>query len=155
MIPFASVLVLWSLLSATQPQSRAPFVISGHEVVPGQRLDINIPIAAGPLDPATVVPVTVFHGQVPGPVLAITAGVHGYEFPPILAAQQLLGRIDPTRLSGTVILLRLAHLAAFEQRVPYVNPYDRKNLNRVFPGNPDGTQAERIAWAITTEVIRR
>ena len=39
--------------------------------------------------------------------------------------------------------------------MPYVNPFDRKNLNRVFPGRPDGTQAERIAWAITTEVIRR
>ena len=39
--------------------------------------------------------------------------------------------------------------------MPYVNPFDRKNLNRVFPGKPDGTQAERIAWAITTEVIRR
>lgn len=39
--------------------------------------------------------------------------------------------------------------------MPYVNPFDRKNLNRVFPGKADGTQAERIAWTITTEVIRR
>jgi predicted deacylase len=67
----------------------------------------------------------------------------------------LLTRIDPARLSGTVVLVRLTHVAAFEQRVPYVNPFDRKNLNRVFPGKADGTQAERIAWAITTEVIRR
>jgi len=39
--------------------------------------------------------------------------------------------------------------------VPYVNPHDRKNLNRVFPGRADGTQSERIAWALTMEVIRR
>jgi uncharacterized protein len=52
-------------------------------------------------------------------------------------------------------MVRLAHVEAFEQRVPYVNPFDRKNLNRVFPGRADGTQAERIAWALTTEVIRR
>jgi predicted deacylase len=51
--------------------------------------------------------------------------------------------------------VRIAHVAAFEQRVPFVNPHDRKNLNRVFPGRADGTQAERIAWALTTEVIRR
>jgi predicted deacylase len=88
-------------------------------------------------------------------VLALTAGVHGFEYPPIVAAQRLLTRIDPARLSGTVVLVRIAHVAAFEQRVPYVNPHDRKNLNRVFPGRPDGTQAERIAWAITREVIRR
>jgi predicted deacylase len=54
-----------------------------------------------------------------------------------------------------VILVRLAHVAAFEERVPYLNPFDRKNLNRVFPGRAEGTQSERIAWAITTEVIRR
>ena len=39
--------------------------------------------------------------------------------------------------------------------MPYVNPFDRQNLNRVFPGKADGTQSERIAWALTTEVIRR
>jgi predicted deacylase len=39
--------------------------------------------------------------------------------------------------------------------VPFVNPFDRKNLNRMFPGRADGTQAERIAWTLTTEVIRR
>jgi predicted deacylase len=88
-------------------------------------------------------------------VLSITAGVHAYEFPPILAAQQLLSRIDPATLRGTVILVTVAHVPAFEHRVPYVNPFDRKNLSRVFPGDPSGTQAERIAWVLTTEVIRR
>lgn len=136
-------------------QERTAFVIAGRQVPPGQRVDLDLPVAAGATDPATIVPVTVFHGAAPGPVLALTAGVHGFEYPPILAAQRLLDRIDPARLSGTVILVRIAHVAAFEQRAPYVNPHDRKNLNRVFPGRPDGSQAERIASAITTEVIRR
>jgi predicted deacylase len=70
-------------------------------------------------------------------VLVLTAGVHGFEYAPILAAQQLRDRIDPRTLAGTVILVRLAHVAAFEQRVPFVNPFDRKNLNRVFPGTAD------------------
>ena len=132
-----------------------PFVLAGQSVAAGQRLNIDVPVPAGKLDPATHIPVTVFHGAATGPTLALTAGVHGFEYPPILAAQQLLERIDPRELSGTVILVRIAHVAAFEQRVPYVNPFDRKNLNRVFPGSPDGTQSERIAWALTTEVIRR
>jgi predicted deacylase len=141
-------------VAAIEQQGTA-FTITGHHVSAGQRLDFDLPIAAGASDPATVIPITVFHGAQPGRVLAITAGVHGYEFPPILAAQELLSRIDPSRLRGAVILVRLANVAAFEERAPYVNPHDRKNLNRVFPGNADGTQAERIAWAITTEVIRR
>ena len=110
---------------------------------------------AGATDGATYVPVTVFHGTAPGPVLALTTGVHGFEFVPILAAQRLLTRLDPARLRGTVMLVRLAHVEAFEQRVPYVNPFDRKNLNRAVPRQPDGTQTDRIAWTITTEVIRR
>ncbi len=136
-------------------QPRAPFMLAGQGVSAGQRADIDIPVPAGPADPATIVPVTVFHGAGAGPVLALTAGVHGYEFPPILAGQQLLTRIDPGRLAGTVILVRLAHVAAFEHRVPYVNPFDRRNLNRVFPGKADGTQTEHIAWVLTREVIRR
>jgi predicted deacylase len=132
-----------------------PFAIGGRMVQPGQRTDIDLEVRSGATDPATYIPVTVFHGTQAGPVLALTAGVHGYEYVPILAAQRLLERIDARRLRGTVILVRIAHVEAFEQRVPYVNPYDRKNLNRVFPGRADGTQSERIAWALTTEVIRR
>jgi predicted deacylase len=132
----------------------APFAIAGVEVTPGSRFDVDVPVTAGS-DPATSIPITVFHGSRPGRVLAITAGVHGYEFPPILAGQALLERIDPKQLTGTVILVRLASVNAFDERTPYVNPVDRKNLNRVFPGRADGTQTERIAWTITTEVIRR
>jgi predicted deacylase len=135
--------------------TRPAFEIGGARVAAGQRLDVDIPVPAGATDPATAVLVTVVHGVRPGRVLALTAGVHGFEFPPILAAQQLRDRIDPTTLAGTVILVRLAHVAAFEHRVPFVNPFDRKNLNRVFPGSASGTQAERIGWTLTTEVIRR
>lgn len=129
--------------------------MAGTTTTAGTRRDLDLVVAAGATDPATRIPVTVFHGMRPGRVLALTAGVHGFEYVPIVAAQRLLGRIDPTTLTGTVVLVRIAHLAAFEGRVPFVNPFDRKNLNRVFPGRVDGTQAERIAWALTTQVIAR
>jgi uncharacterized protein len=140
---------------ATSAQTREPFLLAGRMIPAGERLDIDLPVAAGTSDPATYVPITVLHGAQPGPVLALTMGVHGYEFAPILGGQALLSRLDPRGLSGTIILVRIAHVEAFEHRVPYVNPYDRKNLNRVFPGRSDGTQSERIAWALTTEVVRR
>lgn len=151
-----SVTALLALTAGVaQAQPRASFTLAGYSVPAGQRSDFDIAVPAGAADTATVVPVTVFHGAAPGPVLALTAGVHGFEYTPILAAQKLLARLDPARLRGTVILVRLAHVEAFLQRVPYVNPFDRKNLNRVFPGSPSGTQTDRIAWALTTEVIRR
>lgn len=149
------LLVLLAVAPPVAAQPRAPFAIAGQTVAAGTRADLDLAVPAGAADGATRVPVTVFHGAQAGPVLALTAGVHGFEFVPILAAQRLLTRIDPATLRGTVLLVRIAHVEAFEQRVPYVNPFDRKNLNRMFPGKADGTQAERIAWAITTEVIRR
>jgi predicted deacylase len=149
------VVTAWLVVAGAGAQAQTPFAIGGRTVPPGQRLDLDLPVAAGPSDGATYVPVTVFHGAAPGPVLALTMGVHGFEYAPILAAQRLLTRIDATRLRGTVIMVRLAHVEAFEQRVPYVNPFDRKNLNRAFPGSPTGTQTERLAWTLTTEVIRR
>ena len=142
-------------LTPTFAQGRAPFRIGSVSVPAGQRLDLDLAVPAGTRDGATRVPITVFHGAADGPVLALTAGVHGYEFVPILATQRLLMRVDPMRLRGTVILVRVAHVEAFEHRAVYVNPHDRKNLNRVFPGKADGTQAERIAWALSTEVIGR
>jgi len=150
-----AVVVLCCRAEARPSNQHGSFAIAGQMVAPGQRQDIDLEIPKGASDPATRIPVTIFNGVRPGPVLAITAGVHGYEFPPILAAQRLLETIDAARLSGTVVLVRLANVAAFEERVPYVNPYDRKNLNRMFPGRSDGTQTDRIAWALTTEVVRR
>ncbi len=153
-------MALWAWLTTTssvsaQSPSRQPFTIGGRSVPAGQRVDLDLQVPAGTTDPATYIPVSVFHGTGPGPVLALTMGVHGFEYAPILAAQRLLGRIDAGTLGGTVIVVRIAHVESFEQRVPFVNPFDRKNLNRMFPGRADGTQAERIAWALTTEVIRR
>ncbi|GAB5528073.1 MAG: succinylglutamate desuccinylase/aspartoacylase family protein [Roseivirga sp.] len=102
-----------------------------------------------------LVPVTVFHGVKPGPVLGITAGVHGYEYSPILAGQQLIDRLDPTEMSGTVILVQVANMGSFLGRSPFTNPLDGKNLNRSFPGSASGTITERLAHFISTEVIGR
>ena len=147
---------LFLALSLTLALSaRDPFPIGASSVPEASRLDLDLPVPAGPSDAATFIPVSVFHGARPGPVLAITLGIHGYEFPPILAGQRLLDRLDPRQLSGTLILVRLAHVEAFRHRAVFYNPSDRKNLNRVFPGRPDGSQSERIAHVLSQEIIRR
>jgi hypothetical protein len=106
------------------------------------------------VDAGTRVPVTVVHGAKPGPVLALIAGTHGYEYTSILALQRLRARLEPQALAGSVILVHLANPVTFYGRRIYYGP-DGKNLNRVYPGKPDGTQSERIAHAITREVIAR
>jgi predicted deacylase len=111
---------------------------------------ISVPDAS---DPGTDIPVTVIEGEYDGPVLALIAGTHGSEPSPILALQRVRTEIRPAELHGTVIIVHVANLPSFTRRTIYRGPYDWKNLNRVFPGKADGTASERIAHAITTQVI--
>jgi predicted deacylase len=51
--------------------------------------------------------------------------------------------------------LPLVNIASFEQKVPHVNPVDGKSMNRFYPGKQDGTQTERVSYAITKQVVER
>jgi hypothetical protein len=112
-----------------------------------------IEIPAG-TDAGTRIPLTTIEGA-PGFTLALIAGNHGYEYPPILALQKLRREIDPATLFGTVMMVHVANMPSFLGRTVYFSPVDGKNLNRCYPGSADGTVSERIAHAITTEVIER
>jgi predicted deacylase len=113
-----------------------------------------ISVPAG-VDAGSEIPLTTIRGARPGPTLALVAGNHGYEYPPILALQRLRGRIAAEHLSGTVLMVHVANMPSFLGRTVYFSPVDGKNLNRCYPGRPDGTLSERIAHAITTEVIEQ
>lgn len=130
-----------------------PLDIAGTIVPPGTIKNVTLEVAAGENDPATFIPVTVINGKNDGPVLATVAGVHGYEYISILATEKWAETLSPESISGALIIVRLAHIPAFEERSIYVNPFDRKNLNRSFPGSISGTQTERIAHAISTHIV--
>jgi predicted deacylase len=133
---------------------RGAFRVGAVEAAPGTRVSGFLEVPAG-ADAGTELPVTVIHGQRPGPVLALVAGTHGAEYPAITALQRLRTSLDPASLGGSLILVHIANPASFRARSVYRNPVDGRNLNRVFPGAADGTQSERIAHVITREVIER
>jgi len=111
-------------------------------------------MASGTIDLGdTNIPITVINGAKAGPVLALIAGNHGYEYPPILALQNLRPKINPKKLAGAMIMVHVANMPSFLGRTVYFSPVDQKNLNRVYPGKRDGTVSDRIAYAITKEVI--
>src|SRR5580692_214295 len=89
-----------------------------------------------------------------GPHLTVIAGVHGTEYTSIAAARELIAELRPAELSGTVTVAPVINLPAFWERTPFVVPFDGKNLNRSFPGDADGTAAERIAHAVTRFLIK-
>jgi uncharacterized protein len=89
-----------------------------------------------------------------GPHLTVIAGVHGTEYTSIAAARELLAELGPADLSGTVTIAPLINLPAFWARTPFIVPLDGKNLNRSFPGDAGGSAAERIAAAVTGQLIK-
>jgi hypothetical protein len=121
---------------------------------PGQRVNGVISVARGS-DAGTDVPVILIHGARPGPMMALVAGAHGTEYASILALQKLARAVDPASLSGTVVIAPLLNVASFSQVVPHLNPVDGKNMNRFYPGKPDGTQTERVSWALTKQVLEK
>ena len=98
-------------------------------------------------------PIVVIRGSAAGPVLGITAGIHGSEYSSIEAAKRLALLIEPSDLLGILIICPIVNIAAFQQRSVYINPLDFLNLNRVFPGQADGSASQRLAAAISKQII--
>jgi len=134
--------------------SALAFVVGTATAAPGQKAYGTIEVPAGS-DPALSIPVVVAHGAHPGPVLALVSGAHGTEYASIIALERVIARLDPAALSGTVIVVPLVNINSFEQKVPHVNPTDRKSMNRFYPGKADGSQTERASYMITKEVVDR
>ena len=139
--------------SAGMPAQNS-FSVGTATAGPGQKATGTLDVPAG-VDAATSIPVVVVRGAKPGPVLALVSGAHGTEYTSIIALEKVIQTLDPAQVSGTVIILPLVNIPSFEQKVPHVNPVDGKSMNRFYPGKQDGTQTERVSYAITKQVVER
>src|SRR5216684_8495871 len=142
-------LILLSCVLCVAATAQQPALTVGTAIaVTGQAVTGFIEVSAGS-DVGTNIPVAVIRGPKPGPTLALVAGAHGTEYASIIALEKLIQELDPAEISGTVIVVPLVNIASFEQKVPHLNPVDGKSMNRLYPGKADGTQTERISWAVT------
>jgi predicted deacylase len=99
-------------------------------------------------------PVIELTGDQDGPRLTVLAGVHGCEYAPMAAVRRWTRELAARDgLRGRVIAVPVLNLTSFRSRTPFVTPDDGKNLNRCFPGDPDGTFSERLADAVFHELI--
>src|SRR5438045_8800361 len=99
LITAAAILQLF-FASLTSAQGRATFTVGTATAARGQKVTGTIEVPAGS-DAALSIPVAVFHGAKPGPVLALVAGAHGTEYTSIIALEKLIVTFDPVQLSGT------------------------------------------------------
>jgi predicted deacylase len=98
-------------------------------------------------------PVLVVNGAMPGPTLCLTAAVHGDELNGIEMVRRVMHDIDPDTLAGAMIGVPIVNVQGFRRNSRYLP--DRRDLNRYFPGNPNGSAAARIAYSFFNNVITR
>ena len=133
------------------PDSLPPLTVGPLKATPGTRVTGLVPVDLGS---ATVdLPIVLVNGARPGPRVAATAGIHGAEYVSIAALREVALDLDPATLQGSLVAVLTASPVAFASRTIYVNPLDGLNLNRQFPGDPEGSPTRRLAHWLTTNVI--
>jgi len=150
----ASFVLTLVLAGLTAGQDRKTFTVGNATAARGEKVTGAIEVPAG-VDAGLSIPVAVIHGAKPGPVLAVVAGSHGTEYTSIIALEKLIAMLNPAEISGTVIVVPLINIQSFEQKVPHINPVDKKSMNRFYPGKMDGSQTERASYLITKQVVEQ
>ena len=138
-------------VSAEEAEEAEPVWLLGEEVMPGTNARLSW--AATELFEGVPVstPVLVVNGARPGPVLCLTAAIHGDELNGIEMVRRVMHDMVPEKLAGTIIGVPIVNVQGFRRGSRYLP--DRRDLNRYFPGNPRGSAASRIAHSFFTNVV--
>lgn len=126
-------------------------VIAGHEIEPGEFREIDINIARLPSHTQIDTPIYVSRSEQDGPVLALTAGMHGDEINGMEIVRRILEEGLHKVQRGTVVCMPITNVYGFlnfSRDVP-----DGKDVNRSFPGSKNGSLASRVAYNLTHKII--
>lgn len=132
---------------------RQPFVIGGVSIAAGERRLVDLPVSKLSNHTPVTLPVHVLHGPRPGPTMFLTAAVHGDELNGVEIIRRVLRTLQPGNVSGTLLAVPVVNAYGFIGRSRYLP--DRRDLNRSFPGSPNGSLAARLAHILLTEVVKR
>lgn len=131
------------------------FTIGDLSVKPGERAYGKLGTFYLSDGTAVSLPLMVVRGEQDGPVLWISAGMHGQEMSGIPVIWEIIKeRVDPKTLRGTVVGAPLLNPFSFNGRT-YYTPEDGYNVNRVFPGDSGGLLTHRIANLILEEGVKK
>lgn len=131
----------------TERRHTVPFQLLGQNVKPGsiERLSWV------PFSGVEATPVVVVRGVRHGPTLCLTAAVHGNEINGIRIVQRIIHSLEPHKLSGNVIAVPIVNLQGFRRKSRYLS--NKRDLNRYFPGHPQGNAAARIAYSFFHGIV--
>ncbi|MEZ5524991.1 MAG: succinylglutamate desuccinylase/aspartoacylase family protein [Pseudomonadales bacterium] len=136
---------------AAETDATPPLLFLGTQVLPGTSTRLAWSPSQSFESIASPTSVLVVKGANTGPVLCLTAAVHGDELNGIEIVRRVMYALEAEKLSGTVIGVPIVNLQGFQRSSRYLT--DRRDLNRFFPGNTQGSSASRIAYSFFREVI--
>ncbi|HEX7036122.1 MAG TPA: succinylglutamate desuccinylase/aspartoacylase family protein [Pseudomonadales bacterium] len=139
--------------SAKRERRNPGLYIAGVHATAGKRTAFDLPGAQlythTPLD----MPVEVICGRLDGPVLLVCAAIHGDELNGVEIIRRLRTLKVLDRLRGTLVLVPVVNLFGFIHRSRYLP--DRRDLNRCFPGNAEGSLGSRVAHLFFSEIASK
>jgi predicted deacylase len=125
----------------------------GEKIEPGESRNVQLAVGESYSSMAVQIQIHIRRGLSDGPVVFVTAALHGDEINGCGAIRQLIQDDDFQLLRGAVVLVPVLNLPAFERHSRYLP--DRRDLNRSFPGTPDGSLASRMAHTVFSEIVMR
>jgi predicted deacylase len=133
--------------------TRPPLELAGSVIAAGQRATLEIPLAGLYTAAPVAMPLQVVHGRGDGPVVFVSAAVHGDEIKGVEIIRRLLRMPILRRMNGTLIAVPIVNVFGFHNRSRYLP--DRRDLNRSFPGHEKGSLAARLADVFMTQIVSK
>ena len=128
-------------------------VIGGNKIPRGKRERVQIEFASLYDYTQLTIPVEVIRGARRGPVLFISAAVHGDEINGVEIIKKILKKSFLKKIKGTLILVPVVNIFGFNNKSRYLP--DRRDLNRSFPGSKKGSLASRLAYTFMREIVAK
>ena len=127
--------------------------IAGSQIAPGERAQIDLPVAALSTHVPITMPVHIINGRRDGPRLFLSAAIHGDEINGIEIVRRVMKLSTVRNIRGVLFAIPIVNVPGFLNLSRYLP--DRRDLNRSFPGSTEGSLAGRIAKLVMDEVVWR
>ncbi|MEX2523352.1 MAG: succinylglutamate desuccinylase/aspartoacylase family protein [Gammaproteobacteria bacterium] len=137
----------------TKKKIRDPITVGYRSIKPGERAYVELDMPGLFSQSGTIMPVHVIHGKRDGPVLFLSAALHGDEINGVEIIRRVLKHRSLNRLKGTLIAVPVVNVYGFLYKSRYLP--DRRDLNRSFPGSQQGSMASRTANLFLTEIVSK
>lgn len=131
-----------------------PLQVGEVAVAPGQRMVVNLPVTQiYSHDSPLSLPVHVVRGKHDGPVLFLSAVVHGDELNGVEIVRRVLAHRSLKRMSGSLLAVPVVNGFGMLHQSRYLP--DRRDLNRSFPGSEKGSLAARLANIFLEQIVEK